>query len=110
MAQVSVGTASNVLNNPELVAPSTRARVLEAIQGTGFVRSTAAQQLRVGESRTVGVVLLDFANPLFTEMVRGASMCCATRATGSWSAQVTSRVSVSGTTSACSRNTESTAC
>jgi LacI family transcriptional regulator len=72
MAQVSVGTASNVLNNPELVAPSTRARVLEAIQGTGFVRSTAAQQLRVGESRTVGVVLLDFANPLFAEMVRGA--------------------------------------
>jgi LacI family transcriptional regulator len=72
MAQVSLGTASNVLNNPELVAPSTRARVLEAIQGTGFVRSTAAQQLRVGESRTVGVVLMDIANPFFAEMVRGA--------------------------------------
>jgi len=72
MAQVSLGTASNVLNNPELVAPSTRARVIEAIQGTGFVRSTAAHQLRVGKSRTVGVVLLDIANPFFAEMVRGA--------------------------------------
>jgi hypothetical protein len=50
IAQVSVGTASNVLNNPELVAPSTRARVIEAIQGTGFVRSTAAHQLRVGKA------------------------------------------------------------
>ena len=72
MAQVSLGTASNVLNNPQLVAPSTRARVIEAIQGTGFVRSTAAHQLRVGKSRTVGVVLLDIANPFFAEMVRGA--------------------------------------
>jgi hypothetical protein len=35
MAQVSIGTASNVLNNPELVAPSTRARVIEAIRGPG---------------------------------------------------------------------------
>jgi LacI family transcriptional regulator len=72
MAQVSVGTASNVLNNPELVAPSTRARVIEAIKRTGFVRSTAAHQLRVGKSRTVGIVLLDIANPFFAEMVRGA--------------------------------------
>jgi LacI family transcriptional regulator len=63
---------SNVLNNHGGVAPLTRERVLEAIAGTGFVRSTAAQQLRVGKSRTVGVVLLDIANPFFAEMVRGA--------------------------------------
>jgi LacI family transcriptional regulator len=72
LAQVSLGTVSNVLNNPNMVAPLTRARVLEAIETTGFVRSTAAHQLRVGKSRTVGVVLLDIANPFFTEMVRGA--------------------------------------
>jgi LacI family transcriptional regulator len=63
---------SNVLNNPEVVALPTRQRVLEAIDRTGFVRSTAAHQLRVGKSRTVGVVLLDIANPFFAEMVRGA--------------------------------------
>jgi LacI family transcriptional regulator len=72
LAQVSLGTVSNVLNNPNVVAPATRARVVEAIQTTGFVRSTAAHQLRVGKSRTVGVVLLDIANPFFAEMVRGA--------------------------------------
>jgi LacI family transcriptional regulator len=63
---------SNVLNNPSVVAPPTRKRVLDAISSIGFVRSTAAHQLRVGKSRTIGVVLLDIANPFFAEMVRGA--------------------------------------
>jgi LacI family transcriptional regulator len=66
-----VGTVSNVLNNPATVAPPTRARVLEAIDATGFVRSKAAHQLRVGKSLTVGIILLDIANPFFAEMVRG---------------------------------------
>lgn len=72
LAEVSVGTVSNVLNNPNMVADITRQRVLKAIERTGFVRSTAAHQLRVGKSRTVGVVVLDIANPFFAEMVRGA--------------------------------------
>jgi LacI family transcriptional regulator len=46
--------------------------VLEAIDKTGFVRSKAAHQLRVGKSLTVGIVVLDIANPFFAEMVRGA--------------------------------------
>ena len=71
LARVSLGTVSNVLNNPSVVAPVTRGRVLDAINSTGFVRSTAAHQLRVGKSRTIGVVLLDIANPFFAEMVRG---------------------------------------
>jgi LacI family transcriptional regulator, galactose operon repressor len=72
LAQVSLGTVSNVLNKPAAVATPTRNRVLEAINSTGFVRSTAAHQLRVGKSRTIGVVLLDIGNPFFAEMVRGA--------------------------------------
>ncbi len=38
-AGVSVGTVSNVLNRPERVAPSTRERVLQAIDELGFVRN-----------------------------------------------------------------------
>ncbi|MHB1498861.1 MAG: LacI family DNA-binding transcriptional regulator [Acidimicrobiales bacterium] len=72
LAGVSLGTASNVLNNPTVVAAPTRLRVLDAIARTGFVRSTAAHQLRVGRSLTVGVLLLDLANPFFAEMVKGA--------------------------------------
>ena len=72
LAGVSIGTVSNVLNNPAMVAPATRARVRAAIESTGFVRSTAAHQLRGGKSRSVGVVILDVSNPFFTDMVRGA--------------------------------------
>jgi len=72
LAQVSVGTVSNVLNNPAAVSTVTRSRVQKAIDESGFVRSKAAHQLRVGKSLTVGIVLLDIANPFFAEMVRGA--------------------------------------
>lgn len=70
-ALVSVGTVSNVLNNPDRVAGATRDRVLAAIEFLGFVRSGAAHQLRAGTSRAVGVVVLDMANPFFTDVARG---------------------------------------
>jgi LacI family transcriptional regulator len=71
-AGVSVGTVSNVLNRPERVAPSTRERVLKAIDELGFVRNEAARQLRAGHSRTIGLVVLDVRNPFFTDLAAGA--------------------------------------
>ena len=71
-AKVSLGTVSNVLNDPERVAPATRNRVLKAIETTGFVRNIAARQLRGGGSKAVGIVILDSSNPFLTEMIRGA--------------------------------------
>jgi LacI family transcriptional regulator len=70
-AGVSVGTVSNVLNRPHLVAPATRARVQEAIAALGFVRNESARQLRAGHSRTIGLVVLDVSNPFFTDVARG---------------------------------------
>ncbi|MGY1704559.1 LacI family DNA-binding transcriptional regulator [Geodermatophilus sp. SYSU D00697] len=70
-AGVSVGTVSNVLNRPELVSAATRGRVLDAIAELGFVRNESARQLRAGSSRTVGLVVLDIANPFFTDVARG---------------------------------------
>jgi LacI family transcriptional regulator len=70
-AGVSVGTVSNVLNRPELVAAKTRERVFSAISELGFVRNDSARQLRVGRSRTLGLVVLDVANPFFTDVARG---------------------------------------
>jgi len=70
-AAVSLGTASNVLNRPERVAPETRERVLEVIERLGFVRSSAAHQMRSGNSQCFGAVVLDAANPFATETVRG---------------------------------------
>jgi LacI family transcriptional regulator, galactose operon repressor len=70
-AGVSVGTVSNVLNRPELVSEHTRERVLDAIAALGFVRNESARHLRAGHSRTIGLVVLDIANPFFTDVARG---------------------------------------
>ena len=71
-AGVSVGTVSNVLNRPDSVSAATRARVQRAIDRLGFVRNEAARHLRAGRSRTIGLVVLDVANPFFTDVARGA--------------------------------------
>jgi LacI family transcriptional regulator len=71
-AGVSLGTVSNVLNRPERVSPATRDRVLASIDELGFIRNEAARQLRVGRSRTIGLVVLDMGNPFFTDVAAGA--------------------------------------
>ncbi|GAA1806550.1 LacI family DNA-binding transcriptional regulator [Luedemannella flava] len=71
-AGVSLGTVSNVLNHPDLVAADTRRRVLDAIAELGYVRNESARQLRAGRSRHIAIVVLDVANPFFTDVVRGA--------------------------------------
>ncbi len=70
-AGVSLGTVSNVLNRPEIVAKETRERVSSAIEEIGFVRNGSARQLRAGTSQHIGLVVLDVANPFFTEVARG---------------------------------------
>jgi LacI family transcriptional regulator len=71
LARVSVGTVSNVLNRPQSVSEHTRGRVLAAIAELGFVRNESARQLRGGGSRTLAYVVLDAANPFFTDVERG---------------------------------------
>jgi len=68
---VSIATVSNVLNHPDVVAPATRSRVLEAIAALGYIRNDSARQLRAGRSRQIAVVVLDLANPFFTDVVNG---------------------------------------
>ena len=70
-AKVSVGTVSNVLNRPEVVAPGTLARVQGTIKDLGFVPNGFARHLRSGHSRTLGLIVPDVANPFFTEVARG---------------------------------------
>jgi DNA-binding LacI/PurR family transcriptional regulator len=55
--QVSRQTVSNVLNNPDRVAPDTAARVQAEIDRTGFRPSGAAQSLRWHRANTIGIEL-----------------------------------------------------
>jgi LacI family transcriptional regulator, galactose operon repressor len=71
LAGVSPGTVSNVLNRPERVAEATRLRVQQAIRDLGFVRNGSASTLRAGQGRTIGLMVLDLANPFFADVARG---------------------------------------
>ncbi len=77
LAGVSVGTVSNVLNSPDKVAPPTLERVQQAIDELGYVRNDAARQLRAGTSRSLGFIVLDVANPFFTDVARAAQAASA---------------------------------
>lgn len=72
LAKVSVGTVSNVINTPALVAPATREKVLVAITKLGWVPNESARQLRAGKSQSIGMLVLDITNPFFADLVRGA--------------------------------------
>ncbi|MBN3931380.1 LacI family DNA-binding transcriptional regulator [Streptomyces verrucosisporus] len=71
-AGVSVGTVSNVINRPEMVAEETRTRVQAVITQLGYVRSESARHLRAGRSRIIALLVLDMANPFFADVASGA--------------------------------------
>jgi LacI family transcriptional regulator len=71
-AGVSTGTVSNVMNHPERVSAAVVQRVQAAIEELGFIRNDAARQLRAGQSKNIGLVVLDVRNPFFTDLARGA--------------------------------------
>ena len=72
LAGVSLGTVSNVLNHPDKVTRSTRERVERAMTMLGYIPNTVARSLKVGRSRTIGLIVSDLSNSLFVEIARGA--------------------------------------
>ncbi len=66
LAGVSTAVVSYTLNNgPRTVAPETAERVRRAIAQLGYRPNLAARTLRMGSSRTLGLVLPDISNPFF---------------------------------------------
>ena len=70
-AGVSVGTASNVLNRPGLVAPGTVKRVQQVIEEFGYIPNGYVKQMSAVHSRTLGLVVPNVSNPFFAEVARG---------------------------------------
>jgi LacI family transcriptional regulator len=71
LAGVSPATVSNALNHPAKVSPTTLARIQAAIDELGYIRNDAARQLRAGTNFAIGMIVLDIANPFFTDVGRG---------------------------------------
>src|SRR5690625_4437800 len=71
-AGVSPATVSNAFNHPHRVSAQTLARVQAAVAELGYIRNDAARQLRAGTNPAVRMIVLDAANPYFTDVAHGA--------------------------------------
>ncbi|MEQ7129093.1 LacI family DNA-binding transcriptional regulator [Actinopolymorpha sp. B11F2] len=78
-AGVSVGTVSNVINNPSAVRAPLRQRVLVAIDELGFVPDRRAREFSQGRNRVIGLMFIDVHDPLFVNFVDGLSTVAAKR-------------------------------
>lgn len=69
-ARVSPTTVSHVVNNTRYVSDEVRERVLAAVAELGYRPNALARSLRRGETKTLGLILPDSANPFFAEIAR----------------------------------------
>ncbi|NOY99553.1 MAG: LacI family transcriptional regulator [Chloroflexi bacterium] len=69
-AGVSITTVSHVINKTRRVRQATRERVEEAMHALGYQPSSVARSLRMGVTKTIGLILPDVSNPFFAEISR----------------------------------------
>jgi LacI family transcriptional regulator len=72
LANVSLGTVSNVLNASARVRDPLRNRVLEAVAALDYQPSQLARALRRDKTDMIGMIIPDITNPFFPAVVRGA--------------------------------------
>lgn len=72
LANVSVGTASRVLNGNKTVGAKIRNRVQAVIKRLKFMPDAGAQGMRSRSKRTVGIIIRDITVPALASFVRSA--------------------------------------
>ena len=73
LAGVSTATVSHVINGTKKLSPETTERVLRAISQVNYTPNTLAKSLRMGQSRTVGVLVEDIRGLPVAAIVSGIS-------------------------------------
>lgn len=74
-AGVSPGCVSNVINGRRRQDDPIGRAVLQAVDELGYRRNTMASNLRRSQSRIIGLVIPDFENPFFAELVAQLERC-----------------------------------
>jgi LacI family transcriptional regulator len=69
LAKVSLATASRAINQPDIVRPAIRERVLRAVEMLAYTPDRAAKALSSGRSHTVGAVVPTLGNAIFADGV-----------------------------------------
>lgn len=74
LARVDPSVVSRVINSDErlVIKKETRARVLDAIRELRYHPNAAARSLRTSQSGTFGLLIPDFTNPIYAEIITGA--------------------------------------
>ena len=80
LAGVDRSVVSRVVNDdPRLnVRPETRKRVRETIEKLGYRPNAAARSLRTARAYMFGLLIPDFANPVYAEIIKGAERAAGT--------------------------------
>jgi LacI family transcriptional regulator len=80
-ARVDKAVVSRVVNDDPLlnIRPETRARVTAALEELDYRPNAAARSLRTARAGTVGLIIPDFANPVYAEIITGAETAAAAR-------------------------------
>lgn len=71
-ANVSLKSASRVVNGVSSVSPEIRDAVLKAIEELGYRSNRGAASLRSGRSNIAAFIVRDIANPFYARLVAGA--------------------------------------
>ncbi|MEA4910414.1 MAG: LacI family DNA-binding transcriptional regulator [Anaerolineaceae bacterium] len=69
-AGVSITTVSHVINKTRFVSDELRDRVQRAMDELGYRPNNLARSLRMGATRSIGLVVPDNSNPFFAEIAR----------------------------------------
>ena len=72
-AGVSVTTVSKYMNGAQRFSAPVEARLKAAIEQLGYRLNPLARSMITGETRTIGLAILDIRNPHFTNIVKGAN-------------------------------------
>lgn len=72
-AGVSIATVSKYLNGTQRFSPPVEATINKVVAQLGYRSNELARSMVTGETRTIGVAILDIDNPHFTAVVKGAN-------------------------------------
>ncbi|MBR0217204.1 MAG: LacI family DNA-binding transcriptional regulator [Clostridia bacterium] len=75
-AGVSMATASNALNNPEIVKPHTREAVLEAARRLSYVPNANGKRLRAKQSKAMGLFVNSMAGEFYGVLADTMNQVC----------------------------------
>lgn len=78
-ARIDPSVVSRVINRDErlVIKDETRERVQAAIRELNYHPNAAARSLRTSQSGVIGLLIPDFANPVYAEIIKGAEQAAA---------------------------------